>query len=151
MASACCSPPDRLEACRFDERLEQREELVDRLDVPVALAPAVGADLRFSRTVRLGNTRRPSGTSAMPMPTRLCAGTWSTGSPSNSTWPDVGRCSAGDGAQQRGLAAAVGADDRRRSALLDRERDLEERLEVAVEDVDVLELEDDAHSGVPPM
>ena len=58
---------------------------------------------------------------------------------------------AGDRAQERRLAAAVGADEGERHAFFDLERDLEQGLEVAVEDVDVLELKDDTHSGVPPM
>jgi hypothetical protein len=56
----------------------------------------------------------------------------------------------GDRPQQRGFAAAVGADAGERLSLFDLERDLEEGLEVAVEDVDLLELEH-AHIGVPPM
>jgi hypothetical protein len=56
----------------------------------------------------------------------------------------------GDGPKERGLAAAVGADASEGLALFDLERDLEEGLEVAIKDVDLLELEH-AHIGVPPM
>jgi hypothetical protein len=55
-----------------------------------------------------------------------------------------------DRPQERRLAAAVGADAGKSLALFDLERHLEEGLEVAVEDVDLLEFEH-AHIGVPPM
>jgi hypothetical protein len=56
----------------------------------------------------------------------------------------------GDRPKERRLAAAVGADAGEGLAVLDRERDLEEGLEIAVEDVDLLQLQH-AHIGVPPM
>jgi hypothetical protein len=36
-------------------------------------------------------------------------------------------------------------------AFLNLERDGEERLKIIVEDIDILQLEDAAHIGVPPM
>ena len=49
--------------------------------------------MRFSCTVRLGNTRRPSGTSAMPIPTRLCVAYWSIGcAVEEDVARSVGRC-----------------------------------------------------------
>src|SRR5207302_8458520 len=45
---------------------------------------------RFSRTVRAGNTRRPSGTSAMPASVRLCAGMRVTSVPAKRIFPRRG-------------------------------------------------------------
>ena len=47
---------------------------------------------------------------------------------------------AGDRANQRGLAGAVGADDGDDRALLDLQRNAVERLRVAVEQVEVFDL-----------
>jgi hypothetical protein len=52
---------------------------------------------------------------------------------------------AGDGADQRTLARAVGADDGHDLALGDLERHAGQRLGVAVEEVEVLDLEKGAH------
>ena len=57
---------------------------------------------------------------------------------------------AGDRAEHGRLARPVGADDGEDLAFFDGERDLEEGLKVAVEDVGVLHFEE-AHIGVPPM
>ena len=46
-----------------------------------------------------------------------------------------------DGAQQRALAGAIGADHGDDLAAFHRQRDAEQRLEVAVEDVDGIDLE----------
>ena len=81
--------------------------------------PAVLPSSRFSSTVICANSRRPSGTRAMPMPTRRCDGTRVMSAPSNSDAPAGRRMRAGDRAQQRGLAGAVGADQRQRLAALD--------------------------------
>jgi hypothetical protein len=48
---------------------------------------------------------------------------------------------AGDGADERGLAGAIGADNGDDGALGDVERDTVERLRVAVEDVEILDPE----------
>ena len=62
----------------------------------------------------------------------------------------VGAEEAADGAQQGGLAGAVRADDGVLLALLDAQRDVEERLEAAVAGGDVVELEQ-AHTIRLPM
>ena len=59
----------------------------DRVE-PVALV----ATSRFSRTVRPGKMRRPSGTWARPRLTRLSAELLASGSPSKRIAPDLGRC-----------------------------------------------------------
>ena len=56
---------------------------------------------------------------------------------------------AGDGADERGLAGAVGADDGDDRALGDLERDAVERLRVAVEDIEVLDRQHQATASAP--
>ena len=65
-------------------------------------------------------------------------------SPSKRIEPRDGPMHPGDGADQRGLARAVGADDGDDLALGDLERDAVERLRVAVEEV---EIADGQHHG----
>ncbi len=60
--------------------------------------------------------------------------------------PRARRRQAGDGAQRRRLAGAVGADQRDDLALVDRERDALERLDRAVGGADVLEFEQRRHA-----
>ena len=52
------------------------------------------------------------------------------------------RFNAGDCADQRGLAGAVGADDRHNMAFWDFDRDAVERLRVSVEQIEVLDREE---------
>ena len=56
---------------------------------------------------------------------------------------------AGDRAQRRGLAGAVGPDQRDDLALIDREADAAQRVDRAVVGVDVLELEEGGHVRLP--
>ena len=56
---------------------------------------------------------------------------------------------AGDGADERGLAGAVGADDGDDRALVDLERDVVERLRVAVEHVEVLDVQHQSTASAP--
>ena len=56
---------------------------------------------------------------------------------------------AGDGAEQRGLAGAIGADQRDRLAGLDRERDAAHRLQLAVARLEPLDREQ-RHTTPPP-
>jgi hypothetical protein len=51
------------------------------------------------------------------------------------------RLHAGNGADQRGLAGAIGANNGDDGALFDIERDAVERLGIAVEDIEVLDAE----------
>ena len=101
---------------------------------------------RFSSTVSVGNTWRPSATWPMPRSQTRC-----DGQPAMST-PRSGcgraRAHAGDGADQRGLAGAVGADDGDDLALRDLERDAVERLGVAVEEVEILDREHQPRASV---
>ena len=106
--------------------------------------PAAGGSAptsRFSSTDRLGKIRRPSGTRAMPRATRWWAGTPSSDRPSKRMSPAGDGHRAGDRLQQRRLAGAVGADDGDGSPGADGDRDVEQRLEVAVAGVDVVDLE----------
>ena len=54
---------------------------------------------------------------------------------------------AGDGADQRGLAGAVGADDGHDGSGLDGQRHPVKRLRVAVENADVLDIEHHSDSA----
>ncbi len=56
---------------------------------------------------------------------------------------------AGDGADQRGLAGAIGTDDGDDRAFLDLERDAIERLGIAVEDVEVLDFQHQETASTP--
>ena len=86
--------------------------------------------------------RRPSGDCEMPERGRSpAAAVARCSSPWKRIEPVRGGVEAGDRAQRRRLAGAVGADQRDDLALLDRQRDALERLDVAVVGVDVLDLE----------
>ena len=59
---------------RLPMGLQEREGVEDTIDSPrPGPSPVAPATRRFSSTVRPRNSRRPSGTSAIPMRTRLCA------------------------------------------------------------------------------
>ena len=105
---------------------------------------------RFSSTERLGNSRRPSGAMAIPSRTISCAVLSPIGWPSNiAPCPGAVCKCAGDGAQKRGLAGAIGADDGDCLALLDRDVDVEQRLEVAIEGRQILGLQQRHDTGMP--
>ena len=131
--------------------LSSGKKLGDRLDVPVALAAAIRADDQVLAHREAGEHAPPLGDERDTHAHALVRGELVDRLAVEQHVAGGGALQTGDGAQQRGLAASVGADEGKRHAFFDLERDLEERLEVAVEDVDVFELEDDiAHSGVPP-
>ncbi len=133
IAVACCSPPESVPA-----RGVRRGLQIGNVSSTVAEGPRPRAgrrrapSSRFSSTVSCANSRRPSGTSARP----------SADAPVRRHARDVGaveqhapaarRMRAGDGAQQRGLAGAVGADQRHRLAGRHGEGDAAHRLQQAV-------------------
>ncbi len=92
IAVACCSPPDSVaarwvrRACSIGKIWRTRSTVQAP---PRRWPPAM---LRFSSTVRPGKSRLPSGTSAIPSPTRLCAGIRVMSTPSKKTVPAEGRC-----------------------------------------------------------
>jgi hypothetical protein len=91
---------------------------------------------RFSETVSVGKIWRPSATWPMPRLQTLCSAAGDVGAAKQDAAarrPEH----AGDGADQRGLAGAVGADDGDDRAFGDLERHAVERLRVAVEHVEV--------------
>ena len=95
---------------------------------------------RFSSTLRLRNRLRPSGTSAMPCLTISDAGAPPIGSALESHGLRAAlRRSPHERLEERRLAGAVGADDRDGLAGRDLEIDAEQRLEVAVEGVEVVD------------
>src|SRR3954470_2936360 len=90
-ASICCSPPESVPAaCTSRSRRRGNICMTRSISAPTLplspryLKPPIS---RFSRTLSAGNTRRPSGTSAMPASTRRCAGMRETSSPSNRILP----------------------------------------------------------------
>ena len=85
------------------------------------MRPAERASMRFSSTVRRANSRRPSGTSASPSAARACALRRADVLALEGDAAGGVAMRAGDGAQQRRLAGAVGADERDRLAGLDGE------------------------------
>ena len=102
---------------------------------------------RLSSTVSRGNSRRFSGTCAMPRLTMRCAGVASTSVPSMRDRARGRPDQAGDHPHQRGLAGAVGSDHADRFAGVDFEIDAEQRLEGAVARIDRVELK---HAQTPP-
>src|SRR6266852_1073191 len=92
MATACCSPPERWtvgsrrrspiqeKSCKTRSRSHEPTRSVDR---PIS---------RFSSTLSEGNSRRPSGTRAIPWRTRACGGNAVMSRPSSRIEPALGRC-----------------------------------------------------------
>ena len=74
MSSICCSPPESVPATWRRRSLRRGNR--SYTSASDTLTPEIGwvnAPIsRFSSTVMLKNTRRPSGTCASPMPTILC-------------------------------------------------------------------------------
>ena len=87
---------------------------------------------RFSSTLSEGKSRRPSGTSAMPRFRTWSAERPPIGSPRKTIASRARRHQPGEGLQERALAGTVGADHGKRFARPDLERDVEQRLEIAV-------------------
>src|SRR5450759_2045145 len=140
------------EACRLAlrQRFEERKELVDRLEVPVALATAVRADVQVLLDGEAGKDPPPLGDHRDAHAHPLVGAHLVHRFPLEQDPSGTGTQHAGDRLEHGRLAGAVGADDGERLSFLDGERYREERLEVAVEDADVLQLEG-AHTGVPPI
>ena len=101
---------------------------------------------RLSSTVMRGNSRRFSGTCAMPSSRMRCAGVVSRSAPSMPMAPSRGPDQTGDHAHQRGLAGAVGTDDADRLAGVDLQRHAEQRLERSVAGVDVAQRQHQARA-----
>src|SRR5688500_4048198 len=93
-ASICCSPPESVPAgCAARSRKRGKASIARSMSALTFLRslrylkPPIS---RFSRTVSAGNTRRPSGTSAMPAAARWYAGMRVTSLPSNTILPRRG-------------------------------------------------------------
>src|SRR5262249_23168193 len=96
---------------------------------------------RFSSTVRREKMRRPSGPCTTPMAAMSCGRTSAGRSPLKRVLPARGCGKPLVGGGGRGLAGAVGHHQGHDLALLDRDRDALQRLDVVVEDVNVVDLE----------
>ena len=139
MAHICCSPPDIVPASclRRSFMRGNRSNTNSIRSANAARASGMKAPIfRLSSTVSRGNSRRFSGTWAMPRPTMRCAGVASTSVPSIAIEPRARPDQSRDHAHQRRLAGAVGADHADRLARVDFELDAEQRLEAGVARVD---------------
>ena len=87
------------------------------------------------------NNCRPSGTSTRPRAALACGGSRVTSSPLEDDAAALRADAAGDGAQARGLAGAVGAEQRGHGAARDLERDAPQHLHVVVAGLQSLDLE----------
>ena len=119
-ASIWRSPPDRSPASRDRSGASAGKNWntsASRWRRSAALARFEVATVRFSATVRLGKTLSRSGTSTMPRAVLACGGWFSIAlaGETDAAGGDAGVVEAdeaGDGAQRRGLAGAVVAEQR---------------------------------------
>ena len=102
----------------------------------------------LSSTVRKGKRRRRSSTCARPSPAVRCAGRPSMRLPLERDAARARREQPGDGVHQRRLARAVRAEDGDDLAFVHLHRRLPQDLEVAVGDVETLDLQHRAHRSV---
>ena len=102
-----------------------------RLDAP---------SMMFSFTVRPGNTRRPSGTCEMPIRTIASGPSPAIDLPSNRMSPEAG-WRAGDRAQRRRLAGAVGAEQGHHLPFVHAKRNAAQRFDFAVADNEIADFE----------
>src|SRR6202171_1238024 len=92
MATACCSPPER-----WTVGSERRSSIQSKSSSTARTSQEPGRPddcptNRFSSTLSDGNSRRPSGTSAIPSRTRACGGSAVMSRPSSRIEPVVGWC-----------------------------------------------------------
>ena len=160
MASICCSPPDSVPAS-CDKRSSRRGnmESTNARRCSTARSAALEAGgrsfvkapiCRFSCTVSGPKTWRPSGTSAMPRgddAAPRCERLDVVG-PRSAMLPRTGRNSPGDGFHRRGLAGAVGADERAERAGGNREGHVVEHFRRSVAGVQAGHLKHGSNS--PP-
>src|SRR6185503_7472221 len=90
IASICCSPPESEPACCSARSFSRGKRSNTRPSVHTA-DPFRKATSRFSRTVRVGNTRLPCGTRPTPLREMTSGESRSTGSPKRNTRPLRGR------------------------------------------------------------
>ena len=110
---------------------------------------AVSPTCRFSCTVSVGNTRRPSGTWISPRRAAPCTPELAALDAVERDRAAIGD-EAGDRVQRRRLARAVGADHRDDLAVADVEVDAEDGFDRAVRDLDVAQLEHGQSSSSTP-
>ena len=133
IAAICCWPPDKRRRRQVAQFTQAREQLIDARQIPrpFALAMAAEQQVFFDRKARKQPAAFRHHGDAEPhhFVRRLVADRLAV----EHHHVGRGRQRAGDRAQKRGLAGAVGADDGDGLALLDGDVDIEQRLEVAVE------------------
>jgi len=99
--------------------------------------------MMFSRTVRPGKTRRPSGTWATPSFTIARGPSPAIGLPSNRIFPDQ----AGNRAQGGRFSGAVRAEQSDDGAFLDRKGDAAQRFDLAVVHAEVRDFQQRHHEA----
>ena len=117
--------------------------------MPSRSARAKAPSSRFSSTLMRGKMRRPSGDCAMPSRTMRSVVSVSRRWPLKLTVPRRGRTVPRIVREGRGLAGAVGADERDDLAALHGEREAAQGPDVAVVGVDVGELEHAVYRPAP--
>ena len=133
MASICCSPPERVPpACRITApagRETARRRTPDLASASRSLRRVGAEDEIVAHRQSEPKICRPSGAWEMPRATISCEGSAvEIGLPSKVMRAAAGSIDAGDGAQRRRLAGAVGADMRHQLALANFEGDAFHRL-----------------------
>ena len=104
---------------------------------------------RFSETERFGKICRPSATWPMPRLQTLVARPAGDLVVVKADLPACRLDHAGNGADQRGLAGAIGADNRDDRALRHFERNAVQRLRIAIEHVDLVDPQHQCTASVP--
>ena len=101
----------------------------------------------FSNTVSSGKISVIWNVRAMPSATRLCAESAVMSRPSNAIVPEDRREESADEIEERGLAGAVGSDDRAKLAFVDGQRHVAHGDQAAEAPADVPDLEH-AHASL---
>ena len=149
IAAICCWPPERSVAGTSAMLGEHREELVDAVERPGAGAAAMGAEpeVLLDREAREQPAAFRHHGDAQAHD--LMRGHRADGAAVESHHVVAAGERAGDRAQERRLAGAVGADDGDGLALLDGDIDIEQRLEVTVERAQRARLQQAHAAGMP--
>ena len=130
--TACRRPAASVRAVAETSRAPARDSCARSARARGIIAPMS----RFSDTERFGKICRPSATCPMPRLQTLIARPAGDVGAAKAMRPRAGLTHAGDGADQRGLAGTIGADNRDDRAFRHLERHAVERLRIAVEHVD---------------
>ena len=147
IATICCWPPERVQPSAFSNGLISGK-MPNIFSASASSSARAGRArfepprMMFSRTVRPGNTRRPSGTWATPSFTIAPGDRPPMRPPGKAQRSGLRRHQAGDHPQRRALAGAVGAQQGDDLAFLDGEAQALESQDVPVGGDHVFELKE---------